>query len=131
MVNVGPARAVGDGRVLTEAPVNAPERATSYEIRVLGTLDARWSTWFAGLDVSSSAIGETTLTGPLRDQAELHGIFARVRDLGLPLIAVRRLDCGPILDHGRDQTELGAELVVDRRPSHAGRGGDGVDGEAG
>jgi hypothetical protein len=78
--------------------MNAPEQPCSYEIRVLGALDARWSTWFAGLDVSSTAVGETTLTGPLRDQAELHGVLARVRDLGLPLIAVRRLDHDPIPD---------------------------------
>ena len=76
--------------------MNAPEHALTYEIRVLGALDARWSAWFAGLDVSSDAPGETTLTGPLRDQSELHGVLARVRDLGLPLIAVRRLDCEPI-----------------------------------
>ena len=75
--------------------MNAPEQACTYEIRVQGALDARWSAWFAGLDVSSDAAGQTTLTGPLRDQAELHGVLARVRDLGLPLIAVRRLDCGP------------------------------------
>jgi ketosteroid isomerase-like protein len=75
--------------------MNAPRRAWSYEIRVLGALDARWSTWFAGLAISSNAAGETTLTGLLRDQAELHGVLARVRDLGLPLIAVRRLDGNP------------------------------------
>jgi ketosteroid isomerase-like protein len=91
-VKVGPASAFGDIRVLTEAPMNAPEGARSYEIRVLGVLDARWSAWFAGLDVSSSAVGETTLTGPLRDQTELHGVLARVRDLGLQLVEVRRLD---------------------------------------
>jgi hypothetical protein len=50
--------------------MNTPEHAMKYEIRVLDALDARWSVWFAGLDVSSSAIGETTMTGPLRDQAE-------------------------------------------------------------
>lgn len=72
--------------------MDATERACTYEIRLLGTLDARWSSWFAGLAVSWSGAGETTLTGPLRDQAELHGVLARVRDLGLPLIAVRRLD---------------------------------------
>jgi uncharacterized protein (TIGR02246 family) len=80
--------------------MNAPEQAGSYEIRVLGALDARWSAWFAGLDVSSSAVGETTLTGPLRDQAELHGVLARVRDLGLPLIALRRL--GPEPTHAAE-----------------------------
>jgi hypothetical protein len=70
----------------------APERACSYEIRVLGALDAHWSAWFAGLEVASDASGETTLTGPLRDQSELHGILARIRDLGLPLVGIRRLD---------------------------------------
>ncbi len=71
------------------------ERASRYEIRVQGALDARWSAWFAGLDVSSNPVGETILTGPLRDQAALHGVLARIRDLGLPLIAVRRLDADP------------------------------------
>ncbi|MCC6176676.1 MAG: hypothetical protein IT305_15310 [Chloroflexi bacterium] len=68
------------------------ERASRYEIRVQGALDARWSAWFAGLNVCNRATGETVLTGPIRDQSELHGVLARVRDLGLPLIAVRRLD---------------------------------------
>ena len=75
--------------------MNAREQAIRYEIRVLGVLDSRWSAWFAGLDVASDAGGETTLTGPLPDQAALHGVLARVRDLGLPLIAVRRLDLDP------------------------------------
>jgi ketosteroid isomerase-like protein len=87
--------------------MNALEQACSYEIRVSGGLDARWSAWFAGLAVSSDAVGETTLTGPLQDQAALHGVLARVRDLGLPLIAVRRLDCDPTFadapDAERDQ----------------------------
>jgi hypothetical protein len=72
--------------------MNTPGRPVRYEIRVLGVLDDRWSAWFAGLDVASDAVGETTLTGPLPDQAALHGVLARIRDLGLPLIAVRRLD---------------------------------------
>jgi len=72
--------------------MNAPEHASTYEIRVLGALDAHWSAWFADLTVSCNAAGETTLTGPLRDQAELYGVLARARDLGLPLIAVHRLD---------------------------------------
>jgi hypothetical protein len=83
--------------------MDAPEQALTYEIRVLGVLDARWSAWFAGLDVSSGASGETTLTGPVRDQAELHGVLARVRDLGLPLVAVRRLDCPPDLAEAPDE----------------------------
>jgi hypothetical protein len=75
--------------------MNAREHAVRYEIRVLGVLDSRWSSWFSSLDVVSDARGETTLTGPLRDQAALHGVLTRVRDLGLPLISVRRLDLDP------------------------------------
>ena len=75
--------------------MSTAEHGTRYEIRVLGALDARWSAWFAGLDVSCKAAGETTLTGPLRDQDELHGVLARIRDLGVPLIAVRRLEGDP------------------------------------
>jgi ketosteroid isomerase-like protein len=72
--------------------MDTPEHGSRYEIRVQGALDAHWSAWFADLDVASNARGETTLTGPLRDQAALHGVLARVRDLGWPLIAVRCLD---------------------------------------
>jgi len=75
--------------------MNAPEHACSYEIRVKGALDARWSAWFADLCVASDASGETTLTGALRDQAALHGVLARIRDLGLPLVEVRCLDRDP------------------------------------
>jgi hypothetical protein len=63
-----------------------------YEIRVRGRLDSRWSAWFDGLTVAAGANGETVLTGPVADQAALHGLLAKVRDLGLPLIAVNPVD---------------------------------------
>jgi hypothetical protein len=69
-----------------------PAEPARYELRVHGVLDARWSAWFEGLQVSSDERGQTTITGPVADQAALHGLLARVRDLGLPLLAVRRLD---------------------------------------
>jgi hypothetical protein len=63
-----------------------------YEIRVEGVLEPRWSTWFDGLCVNSDASGQTTtISGPVTDQAALHGLLGKVRDLGLPLIAVRRI----------------------------------------
>jgi hypothetical protein len=63
-----------------------------YEIRVEGVLDPWWSTWFDGLHISSDVSGQTTtISGPVTDQAALHGLLAKVRDLGLSLIAVRRL----------------------------------------
>jgi hypothetical protein len=60
-----------------------------YEIRVEGHLSADWSDWFEGLTVRQEANGETVICGPL-DQAALHGILAKVRDLGLVLVAVNQ-----------------------------------------
>ena len=61
-----------------------------YEIRVKGQLDARWSHWFDGLTITPGAHGEAVLTGPIADQAALHGLLMKIRDLGLPLVAVNR-----------------------------------------
>ena len=63
-----------------------------YEIRIQGVLDQRWSCWFDGLQLTSQPGGVTVLVGPVADQAALHGLLAKVRDLGLPLLEVRRLD---------------------------------------
>jgi hypothetical protein len=60
-----------------------------------GVLDSRWSGWFDGLAVSSDAPGQTLIAGPVADQAALHGVLAKVRDLGLPLLSVRRISPGP------------------------------------
>ena len=60
-----------------------------YEIRVEGHLTADWSDWFEGLTVCQDKNGETVLSGPL-DQAALHGVLAKVRDLGLTLVAVNQ-----------------------------------------
>ena len=60
----------------------------SYTIRIRGHLDDTWAAWFDDLHLTRLAEGDTLLTGSLRDQAALHGILARVRDLGLPLLAV-------------------------------------------
>lgn len=59
-----------------------------YEIRIQGHLDQRWAGWFEGLTITLDDNGETRLTGPVVDQAALHGLMRKVRDLGLPLIAV-------------------------------------------
>jgi hypothetical protein len=64
----------------------------SYEIRVQGHLNARWITWFDGLCLTHQSDGTTVLHGTVADQAALHGLLGKVRDLGLPLIAVRRRD---------------------------------------
>jgi hypothetical protein len=61
---------------------------TVYEIRVRGHLNGRWSDWFDGLKVTNLENGETLLSGNIADQAALHGVLIKVRDLGLPLMAV-------------------------------------------
>ncbi len=62
--------------------------STSYVIMVRGHLDQHWSCWFDGLTITNGDNGEAMLTGPVVDQAALHGLLAKIRDLGLPLIAV-------------------------------------------
>jgi len=62
-----------------------------YEFRVQGRLDQRWSSWFNGLTISYEDEGITVLRGPLVDQAALHGVLIKVRDLALPLLSVNQV----------------------------------------
>ena len=66
--------------------------ATTYELRLAGHLDDHWSTTLGGLTLTRRPDGTTTLTGPLADQAQLHGVLARVRDLGVTLISLAAAD---------------------------------------
>jgi hypothetical protein len=66
-----------------------------YEIRLKGHLDDRWSDWFEGLTVTLEEDGNTLLTGPVIDQAALHGLLKKVRDLGMPLVSVSPVEPGP------------------------------------
>jgi hypothetical protein len=68
------------------------EPANCYELRVEGHLDEHWSTWFGGLTLIHEEDGTTTLRGVVTDQAELHGLLAKVRDLGTTLISVKATD---------------------------------------
>ena len=63
-----------------------------YEIRVKGQLDQKWSDWFDGFTIIPQDNDETLLTGPVADQAALHGLLGKIRDLGLPLLSVIRVD---------------------------------------
>ena len=65
-----------------------------YQLRVIGTLDRKWSDWFDGFTIVPHPQGndETLLTGPVADQSALHGLLAKIRDLGLPLLSVKRLE---------------------------------------
>ena len=59
-----------------------------YEIRIKGHLEHRWAGWFEGLTITLADSGETLLSGPVADQAALHGLLRKVRDLGMPLLSV-------------------------------------------
>ena len=65
-----------------------------YEIRLQGHLDSRWADRLDGLAFALESDGMTTLTGSLADQAALHGLLARIRDLGVPIVSIRRLSPG-------------------------------------
>jgi hypothetical protein len=72
-----------------------PDGPGRYEIRIKGHLAPRWSTWFDDMTLTPDTDGTTVLAGPVLDQAALHGLLSRVRDLGLPLVSVNRLDGDP------------------------------------
>jgi hypothetical protein len=61
---------------------------TYYQIKIKGHLDTHWSAWFDNMTISNEANGEAVLHGPIVDQAALHGVLIKIRDLGLPLLAV-------------------------------------------
>ena len=63
-----------------------------YEIRLKGHLDSRWSAWFDGLTLTEDSDGTTVIHGSVVDQAALHGLLQKVRDIGLPLVSVTRVD---------------------------------------
>jgi hypothetical protein len=71
-----------------------------YEIRIKGHLPDRWAAWFEGLTLTREESGTTLLTGPVMDQAALHGLLKKVRDLGLPLLSVMQVE--PKQAKGRD-----------------------------
>lgn len=70
----------------------APQPTGHYELRIDGHLGEHWSTWFDGLTLTHADDGTTILRGPVTDQAELHGLLAKVRDLGATLLSVNAID---------------------------------------
>ncbi len=72
-------------------PTTNSSQPAVYQIRLKGHLDSQWTDWFEGLTITLEEDGDTLLTGPLVDQAALHGLLKKVRDLGMPLISVNRV----------------------------------------
>jgi hypothetical protein len=82
-----------------------PNQPQCYQIRLKGHLDDRWAEWFGGLIITREENGDTLLTGPVIDQAALHGLLKKVRDLGLPLVSVSPLEHGPSTTLGTVQAD--------------------------
>ncbi len=78
--------------ITTQTPSEAHQEPELYEIRFKGHLDDRWADWFSGLTITREDNGNTRLTGPVVDQAALHGLLRKVRDLGMPLVSFMRVE---------------------------------------
>jgi hypothetical protein len=85
--------------------VSSPGSPASYEIRVEGVLDQRWAAWLGGLHIDRDG-AQTVISGLLADQPALHGLLAKIRDLGLCLISVHRLDGGQAANRTARQTRV-------------------------
>jgi hypothetical protein len=72
-------------------PTTDPSQPVVYQIRLKGHLVPQWTDWFGDLTITLEEDGDTLLTGPVADQAALHGLLKKVRDLGMPLVSVNRV----------------------------------------
>ena len=79
-------------------PTTTPNQPVVYQIRIKGHLGHQWTDWFEGLTITLEEDGDTLLTGPVIDQAALHGLLKKVRDLGMPLVSVSPVES--------DQTDI-------------------------
>ena len=94
----------GQGAMSQESdPQPDSSRPMAYQIRITGQLGSQWADWFEGLTITLDG-GDTLITGPVVDQAALHGLLKRVRDLGMPLVSVSPVESGP-------PTPLGTSLA--------------------
>jgi hypothetical protein len=79
---------------MSKNPESKPDPVESiiYQLRIEGHLDSAWTDWFDGMTIARLENGDTLITGPVPDQAALHGLFRKIRDLGMPLVSVNRMD---------------------------------------
>ena len=86
-------------------PKPTPNHALNYQIRLKGHLSREWTGWFEGLTITLEEDGDTLLSGPIADQAALHGLLKKVRDLGMPLIAVVPVEFNETHLHSSEKEE--------------------------
>jgi hypothetical protein len=86
-------------------PKTDPAQPMVYQTRIRGHLGSQWTDWFEGLTITLEDNGDTLLTGPVIDQAALHGLLKKVRDLGLPLVSVSPVEPGPPTTLGTGQAD--------------------------
>lgn len=77
------------------APETNPDQPLIYQIRIKGYLDRQWENWFENATITLEKDGDTLLTLPVIDQAALHGLLKKIRDLGMPLLSVNRMVSNP------------------------------------
>ena len=87
-------------------PRTDPGQPRVYQIKIKGHLAPQWTDWFGGLTITLEENGDTLLTGPVVDQAALHGLLKKVRDLGMPLVSVSPLKPGPSTTFGTGQADM-------------------------
>jgi hypothetical protein len=81
---------------MSQTPPADRDEPVHFEIRVKGHLEPRWSDWFDGLALTRESAGTTSISGPVADQAALHGLLQKLRDVGVPLISVTQVDPAPL-----------------------------------
>lgn len=86
-------------------PKPEPSQTMTYQIRIIGHLDSRWADWFGGMTITLEDNGDTLLTGPVIDQAALYGLLKKIRDLGMPLVSLNRIESGQV------DLKIGVELM--------------------
>ena len=86
-------------------PTTDPGQPAIYQIRLKGHIGSQWTDWFEGLAITLEEDGETLLTGPVVDQAALHGLLKKVRDLGIPLVSVSPVEPGASSALGTGQVD--------------------------
>jgi len=99
---------------MSDKPADRHDGAGRYEIRLRGHLPSRWAARFDGMTLTRSIDGTTTIHGPVADQAALHGLLQKVRDMGLPLISVTQVDVAGSLRPG---TSTPAHHFTQRKPT--------------